>query len=68
MKKKLFGQNILPNCTYCDNATFENQMVFCRKSRHINHGKCKSFRYDPLLRAPKSSGLNKKYSVDDFKI
>lgn len=68
MKKKLFGQNIIPNCSYCDNSVFENQMVYCKKSKRIDHGKCRAFRYDPLMRAPKSSAITKNYSAEDFKL
>lgn len=68
MKKKLFGQNILPNCSYCSNAVFENGMVHCKKNKRISHEKCKTFRYDPLMRAPKVSVFKKKYSAEDFKL
>lgn len=68
MKKKLFGQNILPDCSYCDNAVFENQMAFCKKNKRIQNGKCRAFRYDPLMRTPKSSHIKKNYSIEDFKI
>lgn len=68
MKKKLFGQNISPDCAYCENAACENHIVYCQKSKRIDHGKCRSFRYDPLMRAPKSSAIKRNYSADDFKL
>ena len=68
MKKKLFGQNISPSCSYFDNSVVENEMVYCKKSKRINNGKCKSFRYDPLMRVPKTTVFNNKYSAEDFKI
>lgn len=68
MKKKLFGQNITPDCSYCENSVIENEIAFCKKSKHINNGKCKSFRYDPLMRIPKASVPERTYSADDFTI
>ena len=68
MKKKLFGQNIPPACSYCENAVVENEMAYCKKGRRINGGKCRAFRYDPLMRVPKTSFFKKKYTADDFRI
>ncbi len=68
MKNKLFGQNISPDCSYCENAVFENEMVYCKKGKQIQNGKCRAFRYDPLMRVPKNLSFNKKYSADDFKL
>ena len=68
MKKKLFGQNIRPDCSYCENAVIENEMAYCKRGKRIQNNKCRAFKYDPLMRVPKTSTFNKKYSADDFKI
>lgn len=68
MKKKLFGKNIIPNCAYCENSTAENEIVYCKKGKRIQNNKCRAFRYDPLLRSPKSSAFKNQYTADDFKI
>lgn len=68
MKNKLFGRNISPDCSYCENSFFENGIVGCKKSRHIDNGKCKAFDYNPLLRIPRSITLRGTYTADDFKL
>lgn len=69
MKKKLFGQNIIPDCSYCENAVIENGMAaYCKKGKHIQEHKCKSYRYDPLMRAPKVSVFKTNFTADDFRI
>lgn len=68
MKNKLFGQNIKPSCTYCENATTENHMTFCKKSKTIQNGKCRSFKYNPIMRKPKSQSTVAQYSAEDFKL
>lgn len=49
MRKKLFGNNIEPDCMYCENAVFNKYDVFCKKSKGIRNGRCRSFKYDPLI-------------------
>lgn len=68
MKKKLFGQNIVPSCSYCENAIADNEIAYCKKGKRIQNNKCKSFRYDPLMRVPKVSVFKGNYTADDFKI
>ena len=41
MKNKLFGRNIVPDCSYCNNSYFENGRMNCRKGRQIQDAKCK---------------------------
>ena len=31
MKNKLFGRNIAPDCSYCENSYFENGIMSCKK-------------------------------------
>ncbi|MCD8026443.1 MAG: hypothetical protein LUF33_05845 [Clostridiales bacterium] len=66
MKNKLFGQNINPDCAYCENAVFENDFAVCTKNKRIQKGKCRSFKYDPLLRIPKNIKFTSSYAKDDF--
>ncbi len=68
MKKKLFGQNIKPDCVYCENAVFSDNSTYCQKNRRIKNGKCRAFKYDPLMRVPKTSVLKTDYTADDFKL
>ncbi|MBQ1616266.1 MAG: hypothetical protein II086_03325 [Ruminococcus sp.] len=68
MKNKLFGRNIVPDCSYCNNSYFENGRMNCRKGRQIQDAKCKAFDYDPLLRVPRSITLRGTFSPEDFKL
>ena len=49
MKKSLFGKNIPVNCSYCEYNGIENDIMFCKKSKQVKDGKCRSFKYDPLF-------------------
>lgn len=66
--KKLFGANITPNCSYCENASLEQGISFCEKGRHIENNKCRKFKYNPLLRVPAHTILKQKYNENDFKL
>ncbi len=66
--KKLFGNNIKPDCEYCDYAKFENESYFCTKNKTIINEKCKKFQYNPLKRVPKASPALQQYSPDDFRL
>ena len=51
--KRLFRNDIEPNCSYCLNSTIKNGSLFCTKfRRYKNHKNCKHFNYDPLKRVP----------------
>lgn len=68
MKNKLFGQNIMPDCAYCEYAVTEKEIAYCKKGKRIENHKCRAFRYDPLMRVPKASTFKNNFTVDDFKI
>lgn len=68
LKKKLFGKNITPSCSYCQFSVFENNNCFCSKGKNIVDDKCKSFKYDPLMRVPQSAPTLHEYTLDDFKL
>ena len=67
-KKKLFGLNIKPSCAYCHNAAYKNDIFFCNKGQTFHGGKCRSFKYNPLMRVPMSVSLKNHFNVDDFKL
>lgn len=66
--KKLFGENILPNCSYCEYFNMENGISYCKKSKTMKKNRCRSFKYDPLMRVPKSKSFHTEYTASDFKI
>ncbi len=68
MKYKLFGKNILPNCAYCENSGNEQGFIVCQKSKVLRDGKCRAFRYDPLLRVPQSVSISSNFTAEDFKL
>ena len=43
MKNRLFGRNIVPDCSYCENSFFENGAVRCKKNKQIEDEKCRMF-------------------------
>ena len=67
-KKKIFGLNIKTDCKYCENANFENSMIICKKNKSIINGKCRAFKYDPIMRIPNNTSSTSKFTVDDFKL
>ena len=68
MKKSLFGKNIPVNCSYCEYNGIENDIMFCKKSKQVKDGKCRSFKYDPLLRMPNVTVFKTDFSAKDFKL
>lgn len=68
MSKKLFGNNIEPNCEYCDRYNKDGESYFCEAKKEIKNGKCRKFSYNPTLREPKGYAMLEKYSKEDFEI
>ncbi len=69
MFKKLFGNNIAPACEYCVNSIDGgNGVLICSKRKAITDGKCRAFKYDPLLRIPKAAPVMPKYDPKDFEL
>ena len=66
MKNKLFGRNIAPDCSYCENSYFENGIIGCKKSKRIQDGRCRAFSYDPLMRVPRSENQGANHTVGSF--
>lgn len=61
-KKKLFGNDVEPDCALCAHA----------EGRHCSLGiaqkPCARFRYDPLKRTPETLPPLKHFGKDDFKL
>ena len=64
--KKLFGNNITPNCEYCELAQYSGGKFICNKNKVLVNNKCRKFKYDPLKRVPNSTPSLDKYSLEDF--
>ena len=68
MNYKLFGKNIVPDCSYCEHAVYENGGIVCTKAKVLQNGRCRGFRYDPLMRVPVSVSLSGSFTAEDFKL
>ncbi|MCH5303365.1 MAG: hypothetical protein J1E41_00755 [Ruminococcus sp.] len=66
MKNQLFGNNIEPNCEYCDNFRKNENTFICIKNKEIKWGKCRKFNYNPTLREPQSEAKMMQFSKEDF--
>ena len=52
----LFGSKIPPRCEYCFNNVGPEQQPVCKLGLKMpDSGKCPRYRYNPLLRAPRSN-------------
>ncbi|MBQ8796308.1 MAG: hypothetical protein IJZ54_07790 [Clostridia bacterium] len=66
--KKLFGENIIHNCNYCQNCVVESETTFCKVKKKINaKGKCPKFTYNPTMRKVTLQTLGD-YSTEDFSL
>ena len=68
MSKKIFGNNIEPNCFYCDNFNTSGENEFCEAKKKIKNGKCRKFSYNPTLRTPNSEAKMMQFNKEDFEI
>ena len=68
MKKKMFGNDIIPNCNYCKNFIVTPEESYCEYSKTIKKGKCRKFEYNPLLRVPQTAPAMMTFSKEDFEI
>ena len=46
----------------------EQGFIVCQKSKVLRDGKCRAFRYDPLLRVPQSVSISGNFTAEDFKL
>lgn len=74
MRKKkpdtpLFGSAVPPSCDYCDNNLCPSGPAACRFGLKLSEeGKCKRYRYDPMLREPKIMPPLPEHDPDEFKL
>ena len=68
MAKNLFGNNIEPDCEYCDRYDKSGDEFFCSAKKEIKNGKCRKFIYNPTLRTPKGEAELMSFSKEDFEI
>ena len=68
MKKKMFGNDIIPNCNYCKNFIVTPEESYCEYSKTIKKDKCRKFKYNPLLRVPQTAPAMMTFSKEDFEI
>ena len=66
MKKQLFGKNIVPSCVYCEYSKNEGESQFCTANKQKKNGKCKKFKYNPIMREPKGMAPLKSFDKEDF--
>lgn len=64
----LFGNNIDVSCEYCHNGQKINGIIICKVNKTIVNGACPRFKYNPLMRVPKTAPKMPKYNPDDFKL
>lgn len=66
--KRLFGENIIHNCSYCQHSVVESETTFCKVKKNINSkGKCSKFTYNPTMRKVNLQTLGD-YSTEDFSL
>lgn len=66
MKKKIFGNSIAPSCAYCEHSKTEGTAQFCDAHKSLKNGKCRKFRYNPIMREPKGMAPLRSFSKEDF--
>ena len=64
----LFGNNIEVSCEYCHKSQKINGITICRANREIVNGKCSGFKYNPLMRVPKTAPKMPKYDPKDVEL
>ena len=65
---KLFGNNIDTSCEYCSNAQKINGIILCKANKEIVNGDCSRFKYNPLMRVPKTTPVFPQYDPKDFEL
>lgn len=64
----LFGNNIDVSCDYCHNGQKINGIIICKANKEIIDGKCSKFKYNPLMRVPKTVPNLPNYDPKDFEL
>ncbi|MEE0265065.1 MAG: hypothetical protein UD936_05495 [Acutalibacteraceae bacterium] len=65
---KLFGNNIDTSCEYCNNSQKINGIILCKANKEIVNGNCSKFKYNPLMRVPKTAPRFPQYDPKDFEL
>lgn len=72
MRKKdlpLFGSSVPPNCAYCDHNLSPSGPTACRFGLKLpEDGKCRRYRYNPILRQPKNTPPLPEFDPEEFKL
>lgn len=68
MKKQIFGNHIVPSCTYCSHSKSEGSSQFCDIHRILRNGKCRKFSYNPIMRAPRGAAALPSFEKKDFSL
>lgn len=66
MKQQIFGNNIVPSCIYCEHSKTEGDSQFCTVNKQLQNGKCKKFKYNPIMREPKGMAPLKEFDREEF--
>ena len=69
MAKKVFGNDIIPKCAYCERCvlTDDQKTALCEKRGFTTlDGSCKKFVYDPLKRVPDPALQLPDFQEEDF--
>lgn len=65
----LFGRDIPPDCAYCDYNASAPERPVCRLGlKRPENGKCARYRYNPLLREPKTPPPLPEHDPEEFKL
>ncbi len=68
---KLFGNDIQPQCEYCNNGSTasDGEMVLCSKKGVVTKDfSCKKFEYNPFKRIPKRRRSLGSFTAEEFKL
>lgn len=68
MKKQLFGNDIMPSCSYCSHSKKEGSTQFCSIHKVLKNGKCRRFSYNPVMREPRGAAKLPTYDRKEFSI
>lgn len=71
LKSQLFGKDIEPACSYCENGSPSKDcsMILCDRKVIVSpYYSCRKFCYAPLKRVPKRPMALPEYDAEDFKL
>ena len=68
MKKPLFGNDIAVSCAYCCHSKKEGGTQFCDAHKTLKNGKCRRFKYNPIMREPRAAVKLPTFKPEDFSL